>query len=144
MKDYVFNMFTSCAGDHIFLNIVPGTSNQNELEEEETAEISVPQELLNIIPEGEDVNIAVVVFNETTLFPIREPSTNETLANDTVLAETVVGSQVISIQVAGVETGTTLEVPVRMLFLLKQIENGAETNVENPVCVFWDFNAASK
>ena len=118
--------------------------DQNELTEQQTAEITLPQEILTVIPEGEDVSIAVVVFDETTLFPVREAPTNEPPASDTVQTETIVGSQVISIQVAGVEDGTPLDAPIQLVLSLNQIENQNESNVENPVCVFWDFTLASK
>ena len=99
---------------------------------------------MDIIPAGEDVGIAVAVFDETTLFPVREDPTNEPPASDEALIETRVGSQVISIQVAGVEDGTPLDAPIELVLSLNQIENQNETNIENPVCVFWDFTLASK
>ena len=96
------------------------------------------------VPEGEAVSVAVVVFNETTLFPVSETTTNEPPASDTVPTETIVGSQVVSTQVAGIEEGTSLDTPIRLVLFLNQIENQNETNVENPACVFWDFTLASK
>ena len=86
----------------------------------------------------------MVVFNKTTLFPVSETPTNEPPASDTVPTETIVGSQVISTQVAGVEDGTLLDTPIQLVLFLNQVENRNETNVENPVCVFWDFALASK
>ena len=112
--------------------------------EQQTAILTLPEETLLIIPEGEDVSIAVVVFDESTLFPVREAPTDEHPASDTVQAETVVGSQVISIQVAGVEDGTQLDAPIELVLSLNQIGNQNDTNIENPVCVFWDFALASK
>ena len=100
--------------------------------------------MLTVIPEEEAVSVAVAVFDEATLFPVREGYTNEPSASDSVPAETVVGSQVISIQVAGVEDGIPLDAPIQLLLSLNQIENHNGENVENPVCVFWDFALASK
>ena len=95
-----------------------------------------------IIPGGQDVSIAVAVFDEATLFPIRGLLTNGLQESDTTLSETIVGSQVISIQVAGVEDGTPLDVPIELFFSLNQIKN--DTNIESPVCVFWDYMLAGK
>ena len=133
-----------CTGNDKNLTVVSGIDDQNELAEEPTTEVTLPQEILNIIPEGEDVRVAVAVFDETTLFPVREGPTNESPANEAVAAETVVGSQVVSIQVAGVEDGTPLDAPIQLVLSLNQIENRTERNITNPVCVFWDFNLASK
>ena len=96
------------------------------------------------VPEGEAVSVAVVVFNETTLFPVSETATNEPPASDQVPTETIVGSQVVSTQVAGIEDETSLHTPIRLVLFLNQIKNRNETSVENPVCVFWDFTLASK
>ena len=90
------------------------------------------------------VSVAVAVFDETTLFPVRELPTNEPPASDAVPTETIVGSQVISIQVAGVEDGTPLDTPIQLVLSLIQVENQNETDIGNPVCVFWDFALASK
>ena len=86
----------------------------------------------------------MVVFDEATLFPVREAPTDEPPASDTVPTETIVGSQVISIQVAGVEDGTPLDAPIQLVLFLSQVEDQNETNVENPECDFWDFALASK
>ena len=131
-------------GNNKNLIISAGDDDQNVLTEQETAEVTLPQEILTIVPAGEAVSIAVTVFDETTLFPLREAPTNESLASDTVLVETIVGSQVISIRVAGVEDGTPLDAPIQMVLSLNQIPNKNETHVTNPVCVFWDFALASK
>ena len=105
----------------------------NELTEQQTATVIIPPGILATIPKEEDVSIAVVVFDDTTFFP-----------SDQVLTETIVGSQVISIQVAGVEDGTQLDAPIQLKFFLTQVMDRNETNIENPVCVFWDFALASK
>ena len=136
--------FLPSTGNNKNLTVIAGVDDQNVLTEQETAEITLPQEILTIVPEGEAVSTAVIVFDETTLFPLREAPTNEPQASDTALAETIVGSQVISIQVAGVEDGTPLDAPIQMILFLNQIQNKSEANVENPVCVFWDFALASK
>ena len=132
------------AGNNKNLTAASGVDDQNVLEKKLTAEITLPQELLTIIPEGEDVSIAVAVFDETTLFPVREVPTNEPPASDAVPVETIVGSQVISIQVAGVEEGTPLTAPIQLVLSLNQIENMSETDIVNTVCVFWNFTLAGK
>ena len=111
---------------------------------QQTAKVVLPQEILATVPEGEAVSVAMVVFNNTTLFPVSETGTDVPPASDTVPTETIVGSQVVSIQVAGVEDGTLLDTSIRLVLLLNQVENRNETNVENPLCVFWDFALASK
>ena len=136
--------YPSFTGNNKNLTVASGVDDQRELGEQQTAEVTLPQDILDIVPEGEAVSIAVVVFDETTLFPVREAPTDEPPASDTVQTETIVGSQVISIQVAGVEDGTPLDDPIQLVLLLSQVEDQNETNVENPVCVFWDFALASK
>ena len=107
-----------CTGNNKNLTAIPGVDDQNELTEQQTAEVTLPQEISTIVPEGEDVSIAVAVFDETTLFPVREAPTNEPPASDTVSTETIVGTQVISIQVAGVEDGTPLDAPIQLILSL--------------------------
>ena len=133
-----------CIGNNKNLTAASGVDDQDELAEQQTAEITLPEEILTVIPEGEDVSVAVAVFDETTLFPVRELPTNEPPASDAVPTETIVGSQVISIQVAGVEDGTPLDTPIQLVLSLIQVENQNETDIGNPVCVFWDFALASK
>ena len=87
----------------------------------------------------------MAVFDESYSFPNKRSFHKQTSSQVTQsLVETVVGSQVISIQVAGVEDGTPLDAPIQLVLSLNQIENQNGTNVENPVCVFWDFALASK
>ena len=45
--------------------------------EHQTANVALPQGILAIVPKGEAVSVAVVVFDETTLFPLSEAPTNE-------------------------------------------------------------------
>ena len=136
--------YPPCTGKNKNLTVAPGVADQEALAEKQTAKVILPQEILDTVLEGEAVSVAVVVFNKTTLFPVNETPTNEPPASDTVPTETIVGSQVVSIQVAGVEDGTLLDTPIRLVLFLNQVENRNETNVENPVCVFWDFALASK
>ena len=133
-----------CTGNNRNLTAVSGVDHQNDLTEQQTAVVTLPRAILTIIPEEEAVSIAVAVFNETTLFPVREASINEFSESDTVPTETVVGSQVISTQVARAKDGTSLNAPIQLVLSLNQIENQNGTSVENLVCVFWDFALASK
>ena len=133
-----------CSGNNKNLNAATGVVSQNELSEQQSAKITLPPEILTIIPEGEDVSVAVTLFNKTTLFPVRESLTSQPPASDTLSTERVVGSQVISIQVAGVEEGTLLDTPIELVLSLNQIENQDDINIDNPLCVFWDFALASK
>ena len=133
-----------CADNSNNLTAVSEVDYQNELTKQQTAKVTLPREILTVIPKGEAVSIAVAVFDETFLFRVREAFTNIPSVSDADLAETIVASQVISVQVAKVEDVTPLNPPIQLVLSLNQIENPNGTNVENPVCVFWDFALASK
>ena len=126
------------------LTAVAGVEDENELAEAQTIEVSLPPAISMLVPEGEDVSVAVAVFDETTLFPVREEPTDQPPQDGEVRLMTVVGSQVVSIQVAGLEDGTPLQEPLRLLLSLNQIENMNDSVVINPVCVFWDFDFVGK
>ena len=101
----------------------------------------LPREIINSTPK-DDVVVVFVVFNESTLFPIREDPADG--FQSSTEPTTIVGSPVVSVQVAGIEEGTVLDAPIELDLSLNQIENISETNVRNPVCVFWDFFLAGK
>ena len=139
-----FCMHHLCVGDNKTLTAVDGVDEENQLQGQQTFELSLPPTIVEIIPEGEDVSVAVAVFDEPTLFPVREEPTNQPPEGTEVMTTTIVGSQVISIQVAGLEDGAPLVDPIRLVLFLNQLEGMNETDVSNPVCVFWDFTLAGK
>ena len=136
--------FSLCEGNDKSLDIVPGVDNDDQLEEEQTAEITLPLTILDIIPEEEDVSIAVAVFDLTTLFPVRDQPTTEAPQAGEPVTVRVVGSQVVSIQVAGVEDGEPLPEPIQLAFRLSQLERMNQTLIGDPQCVFWNFTLLGK
>ena len=58
--------------------------------------ITLPDSISNVTTE-DDINLAFTLYNQSTLFPIREPP-----------PDTVVGSSIISASVGGIPDGTTL------------------------------------
>ena len=115
------------------------TSNaelSGELSHNLNSALSLPQEILNSIPQDHNVSVAFTVYNSPALFPVRNTSQNMA-----AVSNTVVGSQVVSVQVGGIADGTRLDVPVT--FLLRLI-NTPDTEMNEFRCAFWDFNAASK
>ena len=60
------------------------------------ATITLPDSISNVTTEN-DINLAFTLYNQSTLFPIREPP-----------PDTVVGSSIISASVGGIPDGTTL------------------------------------
>ena len=141
---FLFVCTSLCVGNNKSLDIVSGVNNDDQLEEQQTAEITLSPTILDIIPEEEDVSIAVVVFDVTTLFPVREETTNEAPEAGEPVTMTVVGSQVVSIQVAGVVDGAPLPEPIQLAFRLNQLERMNQALVGDPVCVFWDFTLLGK
>ena len=133
-------------GNNKTLTAVDGVNDENQLAEEQTVELTLPVTILQDIPEGEPVSVAVAVFDETTLFPVREQPTNQVPEDTGVLITTVVGSPVVSIQLAGVPDGTDLTMPIRLVLRINQVEsmNGTNETISNPVCVFWDFTLSGK
>ena len=103
--------------------------------------LSLPQEIVKSIGEGEDVRIAFTVYNSPALFPVRNTSQRTT---NTV--GTVVGSQVVSVSVAGVMEGAVLDAPVTFSLRLTNTPdvNESEEIISGRRCVFWDFAAASE
>ena len=99
----------------------------------QTASISLPQQIISLIPMGsDDIILAFTVFTEADLFPVRD----KTLVN----VRTAVGSSVISAIVDGVQDGTQLPAPVEVLLLLSDV--GPNETASSRTCVFWDFSAA--
>ena len=103
--------------------------------------LSLPQEIVNSIGEGEDVRIAFTVYNSPALFPVRNTSQRTTNT-----AGTVVGSQVVSVSVAGVMEGAGLDAPVTFSLRLTNTPDVNESIefISGRRCVFWDFANASK
>ena len=126
------------------LDAVPGVDNDNQMGEQRTVEVTLSPAILDIIPEEQDVSIAVAVYSATTLFPVRDEPTTEAPEAGEPVTTTVVGSQVVSVQVAGVEDGTALTNPAQFAFSLNQIENIDEMVLSNILCAFWNFSLLGK
>ena len=115
--------------------------NREELSPGITAALFLPKEILSNIPEGSDVRLAFTVYNEATLFPVRE-TTQMQFANDTT---TEVGSQVVSVIVADIPDGTKLNAPIAYsLSQSRTITLEADEYISERICVFWNFTAASE
>ena len=67
-----------------------------DLDDSDLATITLPDSISNVTTEN-DINLAFTLYNQSTLFPIREPP-----------PDTVVGSSIISASVGGIPDGTTL------------------------------------
>ena len=129
------------------LDAVPGVNDDSQMGEQQTVEVALTATILDIIPEEQDVSIAVAVYSATTLFPlfpVRDEPTTEAPEAGEPATSTVVGSQVVSVQVAGVEDGTALTEPVQFVFTLNQIENIDEMVLSNVSCAFWNFSLSGK
>ena len=115
------------------LSISTADSSTGVLTPGQTASISLPQQIISLIPMGsDDIRLAFTAFTEADLFPVRD----EAMRN----GRTVVGSSVISAIVDGVQDGTQLPAPVEVLLLLSDV--GPNETASNRTCVFWDFSAA--
>ena len=115
------------------LSISTADSPTGVLTPGQTASISLPQQIISLIPmESDDIRQAFTVFTKADLFPVRD----EAMENN----HTVVGSSVISAIVDGVQDGTQLPAPVEVLLLLS--DAGPNETASNRTCVFWDFSAA--
>ena len=72
------------------------TVENSEITDLHVAAISLPDSIISVTTE-DDINLAFTLYNQSTLFPIREPP-----------PDTVVGSLIISASVGGIPDGTTL------------------------------------
>ena len=108
------------------------------------ATLLIPQEILSNIQEDSDVSIVFTVYNETSLFPVRQ-NKQDTGTPNTVPTNTLVNSQVVSATVAGIADGTRLSSPIKLTLKLRNVSRpGANYTTSVRKCAFWDFNAASK
>ena len=71
-------------------------SEFTDLNDSDLATITLPDSISNVTTE-DDINLAFTLYNQSTLFPIREPP-----------PDTTVGSSIISASVGGIPDGTTL------------------------------------
>ena len=83
---------------------------------------------------SDDIILAFTAYTEADLLPV----TVEGMEN----GRTVVGSSVISAIVDGVQDGTQLPIPVKVLLLLSDV--GPNETASSRTCVFWDFSAAGR
>ena len=115
------------------LSISTVDSSTRVLTPGQTASISLPQQIISLIPMGsDDIILAFTAFTEADLFPVQ----NKAIEN----VRTVVGSSVISAIVDGVQDGTQLPAPVEVLLLLSDV--GPNETASSRTCVFWDFSAS--
>ena len=136
------NVITQC---HVFilyhcftqgLSISTADSSTGVLTPGQTASISLPQQIISLIPMGsDDIRLAFTAFTEADLFPVRN---EEAMRN----GHTVVGSSVISAIVDGIQDGTQLPAPVEVLLLLSEV--GQNETATSRTCVFWDFSATGE
>lgn len=96
-----------------------------------TASISLPQDIVNLLPDGRDVRIAFTFYREPNLFPVSQIPTED--------VRTIVGSSVISAQVGGISEGTQLQSPIQLVFPLTEASIPTEDENASRRCVFWDF-----
>lgn len=94
------------------LNVVSGGANENGLAPEETASISVPSSIIELIPIEDNINLIFIVYNNTVLFPIRPQRRRN--SNEASSAKLAVGSQVVGFSVPGIVEGTELPDPVNV------------------------------
>lgn len=97
----------------------------------QTASISLPQDIVNLLPDGQDVRIAFTFYREPNLFPVSQIPTED--------VRTIVGSSVISAQVGGISEGTRLQSPIQLVFPLTEASIPTEDENASRRCVFWDF-----
>lgn len=94
-----------------------GTTNETDLGLDDLASIILPQSTTDALNHT-DVIVAFIVYEESTLFPIRNQNNTE---NNT--ESTIVGSAIVSANVLGILTGTQLSNNVTIKFVLKNTEN---------------------
>ena len=81
----------------------------NNTKFDSVASIGLPQSIINIV--GTDgIDLAFTLYNQSVLFPVREPPPN-----------TIVGSSVIGARIGGVVDGIKLPDPVVINLALKKI-----------------------
>ena len=116
------------------LNVSTSDAATGELSPGQIASISLPQQILDVVPMGSDIILAFTAYTEADLLPV----TVEAIEN----GRTVIGSTVISAIVDGVQDGTQLPAPVEVLLLLSDV--GPNETASSRTCVFWDFSAAGR
>lgn len=104
-----------CIGNGGTLGVNSGDAGDTSLNSKETASISVPSSILDQIPtQKDDINLIFVVYNRTSLFPVRMHSQNTNGGNDTETSDLVIGTQVVSFSIPGLNEGTELSKPVNI------------------------------
>ena len=97
----------------------------------ETSSLSLPQNLANLLPTGQDIRMAFTFYREPNLFPVRKTQTD--------VDRSIVGSPVIGAIVSGLPNGTELNPLVQVILELTHtpIPVGDENIIRR--CAFWDF-----
>ena len=83
-------------------------SEFTDLNDSDLATITLPDSISNVTTE-DDINLAFTLYNQSTLFPIREPP-----------PDTTVGSSIISASVDGIPEGTILPENVTINFTIAE------------------------
>ena len=81
----------------------------NGLKLNRIASIGLPQSIINIV-ESDIIDLSFTLYNQSVLFPVREPPPN-----------TIVGSSVIGARIGGVADGTKLPDPVVINLALNRV-----------------------
>ena len=118
------------------LSVALSDSNDTGLASGQTASITLPSDITNLLQDGEDIRVAFNFYREAGLFPVR--------GNTTVNGRNIVGSSVLSAQVSGIADGTELNSTVQLFFVLNNASVPGPNETASRRCVFWDFTAAGK
>ena len=116
---------------------------QSDLGTDVNCLFTIPQEILNVGSQNEDVTIAFNVFRQPRLFPSRDSTA---ASNSSQNSSQSVGSYVVSASINIIPDGTTLSSPVQYAMRLMNVGSDLDsTNITvNRSCVFWDFDGAGE
>ena len=116
---------------------------QSDLGTDVNCVFTIPQEILNVGSQNEDVTIAFNVFRQPRLFPSRDSTA---ASNSSQNSSQSVGGYVVSVSVDIIPDGTTLNSPVQYAMRLMNLGSDLDsTNITvNRSCVFWDFDGAGE
>ncbi|XP_003385399.2 PREDICTED: adhesion G-protein coupled receptor G2-like [Amphimedon queenslandica] len=115
---------SSISGIRLSVDSIFENNRSTHLNELDEIRFHFPSSIINVTKDA-DINVVFVMYNETTLFPLRESD-----------PDTVVGTAVTGAKVGGIPDGTALPDNVTMNFTIR------EENATNHHCVYWNFSAA--
>ena len=105
--DYVIN-FNTHTDNALIIDTQDGEGNTIGLNDMDIALIRLPESILSITDDDDDINLAFTLYSQAVFFPVRGSPPN-----------TIVGSSVISARVGGIADGTELPEPVVISLALK-------------------------